>query len=143
MIIYLIENLINHKVYIGQTIVSIKQRMQGHRRDFNRFIKGDLPCSSRLYAAIKKYGWGNFSENIIQTEINTQKELDDAEIYWIDKYKATDSNYGYNIERGGKAKGKVSDETKIKISIAHIGKHHTEETRRKISKRLLKRRHIF
>ena len=47
-------------------------------------------------------------------------------------YKTNIRKYGYNIEKGGHI-NKVSEETKIKISIANSGRKHTEEEKQKMS----------
>lgn len=43
------------------------------------------------------------------------------EIFYISKYHTADKNFGYNIELGGNGRGKVSEETKRKMSISKIG----------------------
>ena len=59
------------------------------------------------------------------------------EIELIKKYKSNNKNYGYNIEYGGCHNGKTSDRTKKLISLHHkrpnLNKHLSEETKRKIS----------
>ena len=85
--IYKIENLINHKVYIGQS-KDIKSR-------FNQHKSGET--NKHLKHAFEKYGIENFSFEII-------KETYDRnywEIFLIQIYHATDDNFGYNIECGG------------------------------------------
>ena len=52
--IYLIENKINGKKYIGKTYSSIEKRWKEHIKDRTRF---DRP----LYRAMNKYGIENFS----------------------------------------------------------------------------------
>lgn len=84
---YKIENLINHKVYIGQS-KDIKSR-------FNQHKSGET--NKHLKHAFEKYGIENFSFEII-------KETYDRnywEIFLIQIYHATDDNFGYNIECGG------------------------------------------
>ena len=91
-IIYKHENLINGKVYIGQTCTSIKQRSwngEGYR---------ECPY---FWKAICKYGWDNFSHEIIHDNIKTQDEANELEIYYIEKYKSINREYGYNISLGG------------------------------------------
>ena len=46
----------------------------------------------------------------------------------ISKYKANDSQYGYNIEYGGCHNGKTSEQTKRKISMANKGKRNSPQT---------------
>ena len=75
-IIYKITNIINNKVYIGQTVNTIKQRWNKHCHSNG--------CRS-LYNAILKYGKENFNIEIIETL--PIEELDEREIYWINYYK--------------------------------------------------------
>ena len=60
--IYKITNLINNKIYIGQS-VDIKKRWATHKRQ--AFIKGK-EYDKYLYRAIRKYGIDNFSFEIIE-----------------------------------------------------------------------------
>ena len=67
--IYKIENLINHKVYIGQS-KDIERRWKYHRTRIYREENDSLP----LYRAFRKYGIENFSFNVI--ELCKIEELD-------------------------------------------------------------------
>ena len=89
-IIYKITNIINNKVYIGQTVNTIKQRWNKHCHSNG--------CRS-LYNAILKYGKENFNIEIIETL--PIEELDKREIYWINYYKSNNKKFGYNILLGG------------------------------------------
>ncbi len=82
--IYKIENLINHKVYIGQSI-HIEKRWQQHCQQ-----SGD----SVIAKAIQKYGKKNFSFQII--EECSEQELDEKELFYIKQYNSLAPN-GYNI----------------------------------------------
>ena len=94
--IYKITNLINQKVYIGQSR-NIKERWKQHRYAYLelREKEKDYP----LYRAMRKYGLENFSFEVI--EECQIKDLDEKEIYWINFYKATDTSFGYNLREGG------------------------------------------
>ena len=89
-IIYKITNIINNKVYIGQTINTLKNRWNKH-------------CHSNgcrmLYNAILKYGKDNFTQEIVET-VPIDK-LDEREVYWISFYKSNNKQFGYNILQGG------------------------------------------
>ena len=124
MLIYKITNIINSKIYIGQTIRTLDIRINEHLKDSN---KNNYP----LYRAIRKYGWNNFKVEIIDVD-TTQEELNSKEIYWIKEFNCIVPN-GYNIKGGG-SNGKHHEETKAKLRLAHIGKHHTEESKAKMSK---------
>lgn len=139
-VIYEFVNNINQKVYVGQAI-DYKQRIRTHK--FN--LKQDK--NTPFYNALKKYGWENFSINIIE-ECGTN-ELNEREVYWIEEKKSLYPN-GYNLLEGGNqarhndiTKQKISNSRKgIKFSESHIEnlrKSHLgyvmpEEQKEKISK---------
>ena len=89
--IYKFENLINHKKYIGQSI-DLETRYYKHKYHYE---KKDL--NKRLYQAFWKYGWDNFSYEII--EYCSPEELDEKEIHYIQFYDSY--NHGYNATKGG------------------------------------------
>ncbi len=95
--IYIIKNTINNKVYIGQTIQTIKRRFQKHLTDYE--AKKDDKNTNKLIRAIKKYGKEKFFVELIEENIPTKEELDKREIYWI-KYYDSYKN-GYNSTLGG------------------------------------------
>lgn len=83
------------KSYIGQTSRNLEKRKKQHK---NNYCKGDTV----FYRACLKYGWENVEWEILR-ECNSQKELDDYEIYYIDKFRTyiyfADSQ-GYNMTLG-------------------------------------------
>ena len=89
--IYKIENLINHKVYIGQS-VHIERRWQQHCAPSN---------NSAIAKAIQKYGKENFSFQILKE--CTKEELDELECEYISQLNSL-VPYGYNIADGNPAK---------------------------------------
>lgn len=95
--IYVITNKINGKQYVGKTTHnSIQKRFQEHIRDSRK-----SRCEKRpLYSAINKYGVENFT--IEQLEECSIDELEDREIYWIDKLDTYHN--GYNATHGGDGK---------------------------------------
>lgn len=92
--IYKIENQINNKIYIGQS-VNIEKRWKNHIvASSNKCDKGyEYP----LYRAIRKYGIENFNFEVI--EECSREELNDREVYWINYYDSI--NKGYNQTQGG------------------------------------------
>jgi group I intron endonuclease len=125
MIIYKITNNINNKVYIGQTIESIKKRWSRHT--WNCTIKRNAMA---ITSAIIKYG----KENFIIEQIDIAKcieELNEKEIYYIDLYNSMSPN-GYNLATGG-GNRRLSEATKRKISESNKGRIVSEETRKKQS----------
>ena len=94
--IYKIQNLINGKIYIGQSI-HIKARFNAHKSEARN---GN---TRPLYNAIRKYGVENFSFEII--EECSKEKLNEREIYWIKKYDSFHN--GYNLTPGGSEPYKV------------------------------------
>ena len=94
--IYKYQNLINGKIYIGQS-KDIARRKKDHvTRAFNNFSTNS-EYDSPLHRAMRKYGLENFSFEII--EECEASQLNEREIFWI-KYYDAQSN-GYNLSPGG------------------------------------------
>lgn len=89
--IYKITNLINKKIYIGQTRRPIQRRWHEHLT-----TKDNCP----IHIAIQKYGIDNFKIEIIE-ECQDNSILDEREIYYIKKYDSYNSKIGYNATKGG------------------------------------------
>lgn len=109
------------KVYIGQS-TDIAKRFRYYR---------NLHCFSqkKLFNSLKKYGHINHQFEILE-ECNAA-ELNDKEIYYINKFKSFNNANGLNLQSGG-YNGKHSDETKLKMSISKKGRVVSEETREKL-----------
>ncbi len=110
--IYKITNQVNGKCYIGQS-QDIYTRFSKHNWSVN-----DTKDNKILIKAFNKYGIDNFSFDIIE-ECQIE-ELDDKEIYYIDKYRSYvgfKDCHGYNatIGGGGIRGYKMSKEAKQKI----------------------------
>lgn len=107
--IYCIENIINNKKYIGQSI-NIKSRWNNHKSELNRNVHHNI----YLQNSWNKYGKENFKFYIIK-ECSIE-ELDYFEMFYISQYNTCDINYGYNNELGGNTSKIVSDSTRKKQS---------------------------
>lgn len=97
MIIYKVTNLLNGKVYIGQTKRSIEARWSQHRHDVK--LKH---CYCKLQKAIKEFGADNFRIEQIDSA-TTKEEANEKEVFWIKYYNATVD--GYNTSPGGRSGG--------------------------------------
>lgn len=136
-IIYKITNLVNGKVYIGQTIRSIEERKRQHLLD------ADNGCEFILHKAIRKYKKESFNWTIIDSSYS-REELNDKEVFWIvfyNSYSKEKQSNGYNMTKGGESLsgndnpfyGKThSDEAKKKMSEKAKGRVVSERTRRLI-----------
>lgn len=136
MIIYKITNQKNGKIYIGQTVVSLSNRKSGHLADSKRDRKNK--AKSKISKAIAKYGFENFIFEVLE-ETNSIDELNYLEQKYIKKLKSNFDEVGYNLLSGGHQNGHHSEETRKKISksSAHLkywlGKHHSVESNKKRS----------
>ena len=115
-IIYKITNNINKKLYIGQTYRAFRERID----DYKRYL-----CNDYLANSFKKYGFENFTFEIID-HAKTIGELNEKEIFYIEKYDSTNKTKGYNIEIGGR-NHPISEETRQKLSQLHKGKKQSRE----------------
>lgn len=105
MVIYEILNKKNGKSYIGQTL-NYKNRCYGHKHK----LKNNKHVNKYLQRSWNKYGEESFEFNILE-KCKSLKELNKKEKKWIEKKKATNSDYGYNNMNGGN-NGNHSQETK-------------------------------
>lgn len=111
------------KHYVGQTRQSVEARWRNGR--------GYKSCTL-LNKAIQKYGWENFTHEILV--ICESAELaDELEKRYIKEYDCIAPN-GYNLDIGGNTNKIMSDETKRKISESNTGKFVSNESREKMSK---------
>jgi group I intron endonuclease len=130
------------KWYIGQTTqepYSYIQHNYGDEYGNKRFASRRRP---KLERAINKYGFQNFKVVILCSK-DTKEELDNAEIFYIKEFSCL-GHSGYNCKEGGSS-GKLSKETKKKISVARKkffanggvshwkGKKQTEIAKKRIS----------
>lgn len=121
--IYLITNVINGKMYVGQTCQEIKTRWSHHKGDANR-------GSSRYFArAIYKHGDDKFVVESISLCIS-KRVADILEKFWISKLKTNLASHGYNLTLGGEGAcgTNVSLKTRFKMSQSRVGKVQSEET---------------
>lgn len=95
MFIYKLTNKINGHFYVGQTVKELNERMRGHRNTANS------GSSYYLHNAMRYYGFMNFEIEKID-EANNKDELNEKEIYWIEKLKPQ-----YNMHAGGRGGSKI------------------------------------
>lgn len=116
MLIYKITNNINGKIYIGQTIRTLHSRKKGYEHEAKY-----KPNSRPIIRAMNKYGFENFTFEVLEDNIESITTLDKRERYYIETLQSTAGKNGYNVELGGNGVGKHSEETKRKIGEAQMG----------------------
>lgn len=132
--IYMIQNKVNNKMYIGQA-VDIEKRWGAHRSGLTNSNR----CNENRHFinAWKRDGEENFEfTTLLECE---ESDLNMYEEYYIFELMTYDPRVGYNKNYGGKS-GRHTEETKRKISESTkgekhpmYGKHHSEEAKRKMS----------
>lgn len=148
--IYAIVNTVNGKAYVGSSN-RINRRVAAHRRRLN--------LSNHFNPHLQR-AWNLYGEDVFEFEVLelvSVKELRRREYFWIQKMKACNSSFGYNIQPNPADYSEVSEETRRKIgdanrgrvsplrgkkhskehrqknSLSHKGKTHSEESKRKMS----------
>ena len=108
--IYKITCVCTEKVYIGQTVQQPPiKRWLDHYKEIKR-------SELYLYRAIRYWGIINFTFQILEQDIDVNN-LNSREQMWIEKYKADDMEFGYNLTRGGVSTVKSIIDEKIAKSI--------------------------
>lgn len=122
--VYTHTNNINGKKYVGITC----------NKPERRWRNGKGYILQQFYNAIQKYGWDNFTHEILFNNL-TEKEANKKEIYLIEKLNTKSPN-GYNMSSGGDSTCgfKMSEETKQKLSNDKIGFKHTKQARENMRK---------
>jgi len=122
--IYMIENKVNGKRYVGQS-KDIEARWNYHKYyEYNNHLK----------SAFKKYGLVNFELKILcelKENEQSKERLNDLEIAYIDILETTNPDKGYNQTFGGVG-GKKTQEVNAKIRASSVGKKLSEETKAKL-----------
>lgn len=98
-----IINILNGKVYVGQTC-NLSERWRNNGKNYFNSIK--------FYNAIKKYGWDNFTHEVVYSNLNKQA-ADKLEKELIHKYNSIEE--GYNLKEGG-SRGELSTKSLAKMS---------------------------
>lgn len=127
----------SNKVYIGITCNPKRRWANGS----GYLTKANEHYVQRSFArAILKYGWNNFSHEILYSNLDLA-EAQRIEIELIAKYKSL--GLSYNMTDGGEGtngihpilseKRKEQIRKQVREHPPMLGKHHTEETKKKIS----------
>ena len=112
------------KIYIGQS-VDFDTRISKYR---------SMNCKGqpRLYASFLKYGFDQHVFSIVESV--SESELNNREAFWQEFYDViSDSGLNCKIQKSTDKSGKLSKETKYKISKANKGRKFSQETLKKMS----------
>lgn len=91
-LVYCYTNSKNGKRYVGCTQTSMQKRAGKDGVNY----KG----SPYFYAAIQKYGWSSFKGRVIKSGL-TRSQAARLEKEYIQRYNTMNSDFGYNLQKGG------------------------------------------
>lgn len=124
-LVYKLTNTANGKAYVGITARALDTRWLEHCKRAREGVR-----ESRLYAAIRKYGFEAFTREVIATADTEEgvRSLECAFIRDLDTY-----GNGYNSNLGGNGHLHFPEHIRRKISDAQRGKVISPECRTKMS----------
>ncbi len=93
--IYMIQNIIDNKIYIGQTR-NLPKRWSKHKSIAKHLRKNP----QRISLAIKNQGHENFECIFIESHHNSI-EAHKAERFYIQHFQSNNPEFGYNVNLGG------------------------------------------
>lgn len=129
--IYCIENIVNGKKYIGQSI-NINYRWKKHISE----LENSYHFNDYLQKSWNKYGKDSFKFYVL--EYCSVEELDKRESYYIELYNTMNRNNGYNLKSGGQNGGSIlSKMSREKLSNSLIQAFKNPKLREQSKKRAL------
>jgi group I intron endonuclease len=143
--IYLIYNLANQRVYVGQS-KNVRARLETHKKK----LRNSHHPNPYLLNAFNHYGEDKFVFRSVEyPEDCSPENLTIREQHWIDQFNSMNPNRGYNLRPASKndphtpeviailrekSKGRIkSEEERAKLSAAKTGQKHTPEAKAKMS----------
>jgi group I intron endonuclease len=93
-IVYIIKNMVDGKVYVGQTQRTLEERWEEH-------ISPTQYNSVALHQAMVVHGVSSFEVNTLEVNVPSQPMLSELEKKWILLLRAYHPDYGYNKTYGG------------------------------------------
>lgn len=125
--IYQILHVASGKLYVGSAI-NIGYRWDQHLRA----LKRNGHHNRKLQNAWNKYGADAFVFAVVEF-VDNADDLLSREQYWIDQKEAVAKGYNLAPKAGSLLNFKHTEETKEKMSSAHIGLPRSEEHRKNLS----------
>lgn len=139
--IYVIQNNINQKKYVGKA-KNIYLRIKQHVTALNTKNKDENP---HLINSWHKYGRENFSYYVVEylydEDINIlEKLLAERELYWMKTLDSLNREKGYNLRYDSEGKCFVQDETREKCRQAQLTRYKDPKEHEIMSEILKKKR---
>lgn len=113
-LVYKFTNIINSKIYIGQT-KNLNDRIKQHKKSA-KYNKGNMAISK----AIAKYGFENFNVDILDYAYSVD-ELNQLEEHYINSLNSL-TPQGYNIQEYCNGNQVWSDERKLEVTKKNLNR---------------------
>lgn len=113
MIVYLVTNLIDFRIYVGKTKQTLLERWNLHLADVK------LGSSFYLHNAIRKHGASSFQLTVL-FQTSSEEEMNRSESLWIITLHSYDPEVGYNMTFGGEG-GSPTEVVRQKLSEKRSG----------------------
>lgn len=112
-----------NRVYIGQTL-DVNRRLDNYRRI-------ELKTQPKIRRSIEKYG---FEAHVFEVITGCRlADLNEWERYWQDYYDVLKSGLNCRLTTSKSKSGKMSEEAKLKMAVARVGRRHSPESLLKLS----------
>lgn len=129
--IYKIENILNGKIYVGQSC-NVYDREKQHTCE----LRQGKHFNKHLQNAVNEYGIENFKFSLL--EECKKADLDEREKFWIKELQSANKKYGYNNSLGGQTNRIVSDETRQLLRKSQEGeKSHSAKINECMAKKII------
>lgn len=132
--IYKWTNKINGKVYIGKAV-----NLWGRLRSYLSHARKPNKEICQISRAHKKYGFENFQLDLLEVFPQRNKFIEEyiltREKFWIEFYRSTKTEFGYNTTLFGTDRTGLSPsaDTREKIRKSLLGKKRSNESRERMS----------
>lgn len=127
--VYAILNLVTGKVYVGSSCDSVQRRVSHHLE----MLRNGRHYNLHLQSSWNKHGSSSFNTGAL--EICSRDHCLLVEQKWIDRLSSADPKLGYNIcpKAVSRLGSKVSEESRVRISVSQMGKKLSDEHKIKVA----------
>lgn len=85
--IYMIVNKVSNQKYIGSTFLTLRERLNEHKKEYKKYLNGKLTSKRKLFKNVDKYGWENYTIHLLkECMVKNETQLHKMEKIWIIRY---------------------------------------------------------
>lgn len=120
--IYKFTNKFNNKSYIGLTSRDINIRIYEHSNESKK-----KKNNFKFHQAINKYTIDGFNFELLVENIESLKEANKLEMYYVEKFDSYVNGYNMTKGGGGRENYIFSEQTRLKMRLSKLNKKQSEE----------------